>query len=333
MADTFTTHYNLTKPQIGGDPDTWGNLLNANFDTIDGQLYTASTYALPLTGGTLTGALNGTTASFSGTVISGTSSGVVQAGSSSGNYAQIRFDGNISLNGGAFAPLAYNGSSPTFATVTATANVISNGAVKAGNSIVGGNGSLSFEPTFGSGTGAVAIDGSGNVTAPGYFRSTYNTSNPGSTATMAINLSGSYGGGIHFNDPGGSNSDWCLYTGSGTLLLGYTTGGGALSLKSSLTNGGVWIAADFQANSDMRLKTGIRKLRRGLDELKRMLPREYVKDGREEIGFIAQEAQQVIPEAVTEGDDGYLRLSYGQVTALLARAILEIDARLELAGL
>ncbi|MDI3304661.1 MAG: hypothetical protein QJR04_25265 [Burkholderia multivorans] len=38
MADTYTPYYNLTKPSIGGDPDTWGQLLNDNFDTIDTQM-------------------------------------------------------------------------------------------------------------------------------------------------------------------------------------------------------------------------------------------------------------------------------------------------------
>ncbi len=39
------------------------------------------------------------------------------------------------------------------------------------------------------------------------------------------------------------------------------------------------------------------------------------------------------PEAVSEGADGLLSLSYGQVTAMLAAAILEIDERLAKAGL
>lgn len=34
-SDTYTPNYNLTKPAIGGDTNTWGTLLNGNFDTID----------------------------------------------------------------------------------------------------------------------------------------------------------------------------------------------------------------------------------------------------------------------------------------------------------
>lgn len=40
---TYTPNFNLAKPTISGDVDTWGGFLNTNFDTIDTTLQTLTT--------------------------------------------------------------------------------------------------------------------------------------------------------------------------------------------------------------------------------------------------------------------------------------------------
>ena len=87
-------------------------------------------------------------------------------------------------------------------------------------------------------------------------------------------------------------------------------------------------AANFITTSDQRLKSNIKPISEGLNTLKRFLSYEYVKDGQQDAGFLAQEVQQAIPYSVFEGKNGYLTMNDRPILAHMHKAILELEQRI-----
>ncbi len=87
-------------------------------------------------------------------------------------------------------------------------------------------------------------------------------------------------------------------------------------------HGNLLVNGEVTAYSDIRLKSSIVTLRnRGF-----VTPKTYIKDGKESIGFIAQELRELYPELVTETNtpEKYLSVNYAQYTAVLQAQIIEL---------
>ena len=108
---------------------------------------------------------------------------------------------------------------------------------------------------------------------------------------------------------------------SSNMILYFSNG----SNQAQLTSAGVW-----QDASDLAYKKDIVDIHYGLDTVKKLKPRTYKMktDDEQQIGFIAQELELDIPEVVG-GEDGNKGVSYGQLTAVLTKAIQEQQTQIE----
>lgn len=129
-----------------------------------------------------------------------------------------------------------------------------------------------------------------------------------------------------------SSTDWNTFNGKQDLLSGngfvkvsgssvsydnstYLTTSAAASTYLPLTGGtltGLLYAPGYFETSDKRLKTQLEAnyAPQNVCDIQAYL---YIKDGKEEVGYYAQEVSEVIPSAVAEGKDGFLTVAYNQV--------------------
>ncbi|CAB4152962.1 Intramolecular chaperone auto-processing domain containing protein [uncultured Caudovirales phage] len=98
------------------------------------------------------------------------------------------------------------------------------------------------------------------------------------------------------------------------------------SNQGYLSSGGVWTNA-----SDISIKKDIEDIQYGLNEVLKLKPRYYKMKANdlEQIGFISQEVEQVIKELVSTDNLGMKGLSYGNLTAVLVKAIQEQQEQIE----
>ena len=86
-------------------------------------------------------------------------------------------------------------------------------------------------------------------------------------------------------------------------------------------------------SSDRRLKKNIKSIENGLEVVEKLNPVkfDFKNDKRNdsyESGFIAQEVKEVIPQAITEDENGYLSLGMNSITPYLAGAIKELNEKI-----
>jgi hypothetical protein len=167
------------------------------------------------------------------------------------------------------------------------------------------------------------------VTGVMYFASNRNTdsnsaplqaySNNGSGATMAFHRSGAFA--VNF----GLDSDNVMRIG------GWSASANRWQLDMS---GNMTVAGNVTAYSDVRLKDNIRVIDNALNKLKEIRGVYFTRKDQDDkskvhTGVIAQEVELVLPEVVSEDNEGKKNVAYGNMVGLLIEAIKEQQLQIE----
>jgi len=120
----------------------------------------------------------------------------------------------------------------------------------------------------------------------------------------------------------------------GNVLIGtQTDNGNRLRVNGTIFSDSSVTATSFFESSDATLKTLVEDAyqAKGIDSVVAKL---YIKNGKHELGYFAQDLERILPSAVNKGTDGLLNLSYREVhtakIAYLEEEIRQIKKRYEI---
>jgi hypothetical protein len=193
------------------------------------------------------------------------------------------------------------------------------------------NGSLIvYKGTGGGGTAATVID------------SVNYTSHVKSIVTIQDTVPGGTDGQLWWESDTGKlkvyyGSAWVDASPNPDMSIYYTKAGGAITgevtIQQTLTVvGNVLIEGTLTETSDITLKENITPLQDSLNKISKLNGVTFNKKTTpelKEIGFIAQEVEEVLPELVTETEEGIKTVAYSRVTAVLVETIKEQQAQID----
>jgi hypothetical protein len=101
-------------------------------------------------------------------------------------------------------------------------------------------------------------------------------------------------------------------------------------------SGNLTMAGNITAFSDVRLKGEIETVTEALDKVTQLRGVTYVRTDKDapegrQMGVIAQEIMEVVPEVVTKDNYGIYNVAYGNLAGLFIESIKELKAELDMA--
>lgn len=238
-----------------------------------------------------------TNTSYSSTVANNYNTNVSRPTSSRVSSAD-KVNSTLSFSAGGFSTKSFNGSSNQTVNIpTHTSHLTNNSGFITSSASISGNAGSATKLQTARTINGTSFNGTADIT----------TANWGTTRS------------IYIQDATATNTSSAVSVNGG--------GNAYLKLPTNIKVGTLTATGEVTAYSDIRLKTSIQPLEnRGY-----IKPVTYKKDGKDSIGFIAQEVRELYPELVIEDntEDKYLSVNYAQYVAVLQAQIIELNNRVK----
>ena len=373
MSDTFTNNLNLTKPAVGGSTDTWGTKINNDLDSVD-AIFSA-------TGTEVNVRFNTANFDDNKKALFGTGDDLEIYHDGSNSYIKDNGTGNLIIAADDFrvTDVAVNevmigadtdGVVSLYHDGTARLQTSSSGVSITGDIAVTGNVDgvdvAALSSTI-SGLSTVATSGaysdlSGKPTIPtnnnqlsngaGYTTYTSNqaTNSNSAVSFSGVNINGNYDLTLNPGNWTGEKTGKIQRHGNHMYFQTHNSGLFVFRNQSGSDNttisagGGISTTGNVTAYSDIRIKKDVKTIENALDKVCKLRGVEYtrISNDEREIGVIAQEVKEVVPELVDikdnsdsfgEGISDIHTMKYQNTVGLLIEAIKELkDEIKELKG-
>lgn len=238
-----------------------------------------------------------TNTSYSSTVANNYNTNVSRPTSSRVSSAD-KVNSTLSFSAGGFSTKSFNGSSNQTVNIpTHTSHLTNNSGFITSSASISGNAGSATKLQTARTINGTSFNGTANIT----------TANWGTTRS------------IYIQDATATNTSSAVSVNGGSNAY--------LKLPTNIKVGTLTATGEVTAYSDIRLKTDIQPLEnRGY-----IKPVTYKKDGKDSIGFIAQEVRELYPELVIEDntEDKYLSVNYAQYVAVLQAQIIDLKKEID----
>ena len=339
MANTYTPTYNLIKPEVGADTNTWGTHLNTDLDTIDANMVSRTLTSAQ----TLAGSIN--------LPSNGLNVGSGQLRVNSGNVSMtgaLAVTGATSLS----STLAVTGNSTVGGTLAVTGNTtltgtlgVSGATTLALNGLNVGSGQLNCTGGGVSTNGNLSVTGTSAFTGNAAFTTLSASGAVSLSSTLAVTGNTTLSGTLSVTGASSFTGNLLIVSGTSerTISVGSSGGyffGNASNAGWRNSGGTALVYWDMSGNftayqnitaySDARLKKNVETISNATKIVNalRGVFYERIEDDRPSVGVIAQEIREVLPQVVNE-NDGMLSVAYGNIVGVLIEAIKEMDNRIK----